>query len=255
LKIVIDTDAETVTCEADGESRTTGLYSSRAFELLSEQWLRAGWALRYSYSFTWLGRPVIQLPEDLVRVQEVVYGVSPDVIIETGVAHGGSLIFYASMCRLLGKGRVIGVDVEIRPHNRAAIESHPLSEYITLIEGDSVNAEIVAKVASLLRPGETVLVALDSNHTKAHVLAELEAYAPMVTPGSYAVATDGVMEELAGAPGSGPDWGWNNPKAAAAEFVRRNPDYVVEEPRLLFDESLSPQRISYWKGGYIKRVR
>jgi cephalosporin hydroxylase len=255
LKIIIDTDAETLTCEGDGEGRTAGLYSSRAFELLSEQWLRVGWARRYSYAFTWLGRPIIQLPEDLVRVQELVYAIRPDMIIETGVAHGGGLVFYASMCRLLGKGRVIGVDVEIRPHNREAIESHPLSEYITLIEGDSVAAGVVAKVGALLRPGETVLVVLDSNHTKAHVLAELEAYAPLVTPGSYAVATDGVMEELAGAPGSGPDWGRDNPKAAAAEFVRRNPDYVIEEPRPLFDESLSAERISYWKGGYVKRVR
>jgi cephalosporin hydroxylase len=255
LKIVIDTDAETVTCEAGGESRTTGLYSSRAFELLSEQWLRVGWARRYSYAFTWLGRPVIQLPEDLVRAQELIYRVGPDVIVETGVAHGGGLVFYAGMCKLLGRGRVVGVDVEIRPHNRAAIESHPLSEYITLVEGDSVGAGVVAQVKSLLRPGETVLVVLDSKHTKAHVLAELEAYAPLVTPGSYAVATDGVMEELAGAPGSGPDWDWNNPKAAAAEFVRRNRDYVIEEPRPLFDESLSAERISYWKGGYVKRVR
>jgi cephalosporin hydroxylase len=255
LKILIDTDAETVTCEDGGESRTTGLYSSRTFELLSEQWLRVGWARRYSYAFTWLGRPVIQLPEDLVRVQELIYGVSPDVIIETGVAHGGGLAFYASMCRLLGKGRVIGVDVEIRPNNRAAIESHPLSEYITLIEGDSVEAGVVAKVGVLLRPGETVLVVLDSKHTKAHVLSELEAYAPMVTLGSYAVATDGVMEELAGVPCSGTDWSWDNPKAAAAEFVRRNPGYVIEEPQPLFDESLSPQRITYWKGGYVKRVR
>ena len=255
MKIIIDTDAETVTCEGGGESRTTGLYSGQAFELLSGQWLRVGWARRYSYAFTWLGRPVIQLPEDLVRVQELVFGVRPDVVIETGVAHGGGLVFYASMCRLLGQGRVIGVDVEIRPHNRAAIESHPLSEYITLVEGDSVDAGVVAKVGALLRPGETVLVVLDSGHTKAHVLAELEAYAPMVTPGSYAIATDGVMEELAGVPGSGPDWDWNNPKAAAAEFVRRNPGYVIEEPRPPFDESRSAERISYWKGGYIRRVR
>ena len=255
MKIIIDTDAETVTCEGGGESRTEGLYSGRAFELLSEQWLKVGWARRYSYAFTWLGRPVIQLPEDLVRIQELIYGVGPDVIVETGVAHGGGLVFYASLCRLLGRGRVVGVDVEIRPHNRAAVESHALSEYITLVEGDSVDGGVVARVRSLLRPGETVLVVLDSKHTKGHVLAELEAYAPLVTPGSYAVATDGVMEDLAGVPGSGPDWDWNNPRAAAAEFVRRNPDYVIEEPRPLFDESLSAGRLSYWKGGYVKRVR
>lgn len=256
MKIVIDTDAGTVACEDGGERLVTGLYTARAFELLSREWLRVGWTQRYSYSFTWLGRPIIQLPEDVMRAQELIYTLRPDVIVETGVAHGGSLVLYASVCKLLGKGRVVGVDVEIRPHNRAAIEAHPLSTYITLIQGDSVAPEIVAKVKGLLRPGETVLVLLDSNHTREHVLAELEAYAPLVTPGSYAVAADGgVMELLAGAPGARPDWGWNNPKSAAAEFVRRHPDYVLEEPPPLFDEGLTSQRVSYWAGGYVRRVK
>lgn len=256
MKIVIDTDAGTLTCEDGGGRQVTGLYTARAFELLAREWLRVGWTQRYSYSFTWLGRPIIQLPEDVLRVQELIYRLRPDVIIETGVAHGGGLVLYASMCKLLGGGRVVGVDVEIRPHNRAAIEAHPLFPYITLIEGDSVAPRTVAQVKGLLRPGETVLVLLDSNHTRAHVLAELEVYAPLVTPGSYAVVADGcVMELVADAPGGRPDWGWNNPKAAAAEFVERNPAYVLEEPPPLFDESLTPQRVSYWTGGYVRRVK
>lgn len=256
MKIVIDTDAGTVACEYGDERLVAGLYTSRAFELLSREWLRVGWTQRYSYAFTWLGRPIIQLPEDVMRVQELIYALRPDVIVETGVAHGGSLVLYASMCKLLGKGRVVGVDIEIRPHNRSAIEAHPLSTYITLIEGDSVAPEVVAKVKGLLRPGETVLVLLDSNHTRAHVLAELEAYAPLVTPGSYLVAADGgVMELLAGAPGARPDWGWNNPKAAAIEFVRRHAGYVLEDPPLRFDEGLTSHRVSYWTGGYVKRVK
>lgn len=256
MRIVIDTDAGTVTCD-DGAGRAagTGLYTARAFELISEQWLKVGWAQRYSYGFTWLGRPIIQLPEDLVRVQELIYGVGPDVIVETGIAHGGSLVFYASLCKLMGRGRVVGVDVEIRPHNRAAIEGHPLSPYVTLIEGDSTAPETVAAVKGLLRPGETVLVVLDSNHTRAHVLAELEAYAPLVTPGSYAVVTDGIMERLAGVPGAPAEWAWDNPKAAAAEFARQHPDYVVEEPPPIFDERLASGGVSYWAGGYVKRVR
>ena len=257
MKIVIDTDAGTVACEDGGGREVAGLYTARAFELLSREWLRVGWTQRHSYGFTWLGRPIIQLPEDVLRAQELIYTLRPDVIVETGIAHGGSLVFYASVCKLLGSGRVIGVDVEIRPHNRSAIEAHPLSPLITLIEGDSVAPEVVARVKGLLRPDdETVLVLLDSNHTRAHVLAELEAYAPLVTPGSYAVAADGgVMELLAGAPGARPDWGWNNPKAAAAEFVRRNPGYVLEEPPPLFDEGLTRQRVSYWAGGYVRRVK
>ena len=173
MKLVIDTTQATLTI-ADGDGqRSMALYSREAFEALSHQWLKVGWALKYSYTFTWLGRPIIQLPEDMMRLQEVIYRIRPDVILETGVAHGGSLIFSASLCQLLGKGRVIGVDVEIRPQNRAAIESHPLASHIALIEGDSVAPEVVRQVKSLIRPGEEVLILLDSNHSKEHVLAEL----------------------------------------------------------------------------------
>src|SRR5439155_18014109 len=131
---------------------------------------------KYVYAFTWMGRPIIQLPEDIVRIQEVLYRVKPEVIVETGVAHGGSLILYASLCKAMGHGRVIGVDVEIRPHNRQAIEAHELSPLITLVEGSSVDPTIVACVRDLVREGERAIVILDSNHTKAHVLAELGSY-------------------------------------------------------------------------------
>src|SRR4051812_44214561 len=125
-----------------------------------------------------------------MRVQEVIAAVKPDVIVETGIAHGGSLVFYATLCKAMGRGRVIGVDVEIRPHNRAAIESHVLSEYITCIEGSSTDPAVVDQVKALIAPGETVLVLLDSNHTKAHVLGELQAYCGLVSVGSYLLAAD-----------------------------------------------------------------
>ena len=140
----------------DGHRGVLPLYSPRAFELLSEQWLRVGWAEKYPYAFSWLGRPVIQAPEDLIRIQEVVHVVKPDVLIETGVAHGGSLVFYASLFKAMGTGRVIGVDIEIRPHNRIAIEAHPLASAITLIEGSSIAADTVAQVRAALRDGDTV---------------------------------------------------------------------------------------------------
>src|SRR5262249_4422712 len=159
------------------------------------------------------------LPEDVLRIQEVIHRVKPDVIVETGVAHGGSLIFYASLCKATDRGRVIGVDIEIRPHNRAAIEAHPLAGDGNLIEGSSTNAAVVDRVKSLIRQGETVLVILDSNHSRNHVIDELEAYAPLVTPGSYIVATDGIMADVAGRPGSQPDWTWNNPQEAAKAFI------------------------------------
>src|SRR5207253_434917 len=141
-----------------------------AFEILSEQWLKVGWNEKYPYTFSWMGRPIIQLPEDMIRVQEVIYRIRPAVIIETGIAHGGSLIYYASLCKAMEKGRVIGIDIEIRPHNRAAIEGHELFPLITLIEGSSVAPDIVQQARSLVADGESVLVLLDSNHTKQHVL-------------------------------------------------------------------------------------
>jgi cephalosporin hydroxylase len=224
-----------------------------AFRALSRAWLRSGWDNKYVYAFTWLGRPIIQLPEDMVRIQEVIYTLRPDLIIETGVAHGGSLIYYASLCKLVGSGRVIGVDVEIRPHNRTAIEVHPLSPYITLVEGSSIDGQVIAKVKSLAADAKTVLVFLDSCHSKAHVLAEIQAYAPLVSPGSYIVAMDGIMEEVTGAPRTQPDWTWNNPKRAAIEFVRSNPEFQIEEPAFLFNESDISERVTYWPSAFIKR--
>jgi cephalosporin hydroxylase len=207
------------------------------------------------YSFTWLGRPIIQLPDDMMRIQEVVCHVRPDVIIETGVAHGGSLVFYATLCKAMERGRVIGIDVEIRPHNRKALESHLLFPYITLVEGNSVDPAIVQSVRQMIRPGEAVLVLLDSCHTKAHVLAELEAYAPLVSVGSYILAADGIMEQVVGAPRTQPDWSWNNPKQAAMEFVRKNPDFIMEEPGFPFNEGRITERVTYWPSGFIKRIR
>src|SRR2546423_10104683 len=184
--------------------------SPEAFAVISRAWLRIGWDQKYVYSFTWLGRPVIQLPEDLLRLQEVIAEVRPGVIVETGVAHGGSLVFYATLCKALGHGRVVGVDIEIRPHNRAAIEAHPLFPLIDLIEGDSTNPDTLASVREVVA-GEAAMVMLDSNHEKEHVLRELRAYADLVAPGSYLVAMDTIMERLVGAARANPDWSWDNP--------------------------------------------
>jgi cephalosporin hydroxylase len=200
-----------------------------------------------------MGRPVIQLPDDMVRIQEVIYRVRPDVIIETGVAHGGSLIFYASLCKAMEKGRIVGVDIEIRPHNRTAIEAHELSPLITLIEGSSTDPGILGQVKAEIRPGETVLVLLDSNHTKAHVLEELERYGPMVTPGSYIVATDGIMAQVAGGPRTQPDWTWNNPLSAIEAFIAAHPEFVEEEPPFPFNEGVVTERVTYWPRAYLKR--
>ncbi len=238
---------------ADGDGEWP-LGTDEGFAIVSRAWLRAGWDAKYVYSFTWMGRPVIQLPDDLIRVQEVIHAVDPDVIIETGVAHGGSLIFYATLCKAREKGRVIGIDIEIRPHNRTAIESHPLFPYITLIEGSSVDAATVARVAAEVQEGQKVLVLLDSNHTKAHVAEELEAYAPLVTPGSYLVVADGIMSWLGNAPRTQPDWNWNNPLDAIHEFAAAHPEFSLEEPPFPFNEGMVRERVTYWPGAYLRRL-
>jgi len=256
MKITFDFDkAEVIQDEKGAEIGRHPMASAKGFELAAKAWLRCGWDAKYVYTFTWFGRPIIQLPDDMVRLQEVIYSVKPDVIIETGIAHGGSLIFYASLCKAMEKGRIIGIDIEIRPHNRKAIEEHELFPYLTLIEGSSVDKAVVDRVQKLVKPGEKVLVLLDSNHTRQHVLAELEAYAPLVTKNSYIVATDGIMKDLKGAPRSQPDWQENNPFEAAREYATRHPEFVLEEPAWRFNESagLDHHVATYWPGAWLKR--
>ncbi|MDB5533847.1 MAG: putative cephalosporin hydroxylase [Hyphomicrobiales bacterium] len=255
MKITVDTDTAEVTVESDDGCRTLPLASAEGFALVSDAWLRAGWDAKYVYSFSWLGRPIIQLPEDMFRLQELIHAIKPDVIIETGVAHGGSLVFYAGLCKLMSKGRIVGVELEVRPHNRKAIEAHPLSSLITLVEGDSKAPTTVAQAKSAIRPGDTVMVFLDSHHSKEHVLAELDAYAPLVSKGSYIVAMDGIMSKLAGAPRSQPDWPVNNPLAAAQEWVSRHPEFVAEEPAFEFNEGMVRERVTYWPGAFLRRIK
>jgi cephalosporin hydroxylase len=254
MRLTIDTDTATLTIvSGSAPPEALPLYSPRAFELLSEQWLRVGWNEKYVYTFSWLGRPLIQLPEDVIRIQEVLYRVKPDVVVETGVAHGGSLILYASLCKAIGKGRVIGVDIEIRAANRAAIESHELASFITLIEGNSIEASTVDKVRACIQPGERVMVILDSNHSKDHVAHELEHYQGLVASGSYIVATDGSMKDLHDVPRGKPSWSWDHPTAAAMEFAARHPEFVLEQPAWPFNESNLSRNVTHWPGAWLRR--
>jgi len=231
------------------------LGSAQAFKIISNIWLKSGWDAKYVYSFSWMGRPVIQLPEDMIRIQEIIFKIQPDVIVETGIAHGGSLIFYASLFKAMGKGKVIGVDIEIRPHNRKAIEEHFLfRDYIEMVEGDSTSEEIVNIVKSKINDGDRVMVILDSNHTREHVLNELNVYSPLVSKDSYIVATDGVMELVKGLERTSEDWSWNNPKAAAIEFEKNNKDFKIVEPEFPFNESRIHERVTYWPSCYLKRI-
>jgi cephalosporin hydroxylase len=205
---------------------------------------------RYTYNFNWLGRPIIQTPEDMVAVQEIVFDVKPDLIVETGVAHGGSLVYSASLLQLLGKGEVVGIDIDIRAQNRAAIESHALAHRIHLISGSSVDSAVLEQVRTRAADKNRVLVMLDSNHTHEHVFRELQLYAPLVKKGSYVIVFDTAIEDVMG--GSYPDRPWgkgNNPKTAVRQFLKECDRFEVNrfiENKLLF--SVAPE-------GYLKCVK
>lgn len=206
---------------------------------------------KYTYNFTWLGRPIIQFPQDIMAMQEIIWQVKPDLIIETGIAHGGSLIFYASMMELLGgAGMVIGVDLDIRSHNRAEIERHPMFKRITMFEGSSIDQEVVKRIAEASRSSSNVLVVLDSNHTHEHVLRELELYSPYVTRGSYLVVFDTAIEEMPEGFFQDRPWGkGNNPMTAVKEFLSKTDRFVVDsaiEHKLLI--TVAPH-------GYLKCIK
>lgn len=225
-----------------------GLKRDRDLQEQSNDWLLKTLPHGYSYNFRWMGRPIIQYPQDMVALQELIWQIKPDLIIEAGIAHGGSLILSASMLALLdycdavdkhemldpraSRRRVLGIDIDIRVHNRRAIEAHPLAHRIDLVQGSSTEPKIIEQVHEAARNHECVLVILDSNHTHDHVLAELEAYAPLTTPGSYCVVFDTVVEDLPDAMFPGRSWGkGNNPKTAVWEYLRR----LTEEGRVAAD--------------------
>ncbi len=254
MKLVIDTKKEILVKEENGKRAVFNLYSPKAFEILSQQWLKVGWDQKYSYSYTWLNRPVIQLPDDLLRMQEVLCTVRPTVVIETGIAHGGSLIFYASILTLLGEGRVIGIDIAIKPPNRKAIEAHKLSSRISLVEGSSTEISVRKAVEQMIKKNDRVLVVLDSCHTKRHVEEELNAYYKLVTKGSYLVATDGIMKDLSDTPRGKKEWIFDNPVCAVRKFLKQHPEFRLERPPRIFNESKLPKDITYWPSAYLKRI-
>ncbi len=206
---------------------------------------------KYSYNFSWMGSPIIAYPQDMIAMQEIIWDLKPDLIIECGVAHGGSIIYYASLLNLIGKGMVLGIDIDIRKHNRKIIESHPMFNRIELIEGSSVSEGVYNEVKKKSESKKKILVCLDSNHTHDHVLKELELYAPLVSKDSYCVVFDTVVEDM------GKDWDWgdrdwgvgNNPKTAVHEFLKTNNDFKIDksiENKLL--TTVAPE-------GFLKRIK
>jgi cephalosporin hydroxylase len=223
---------------------------------LSRIWCQETNRSGYTYNFSWLGRPIIQYPQDIVAMQEIIWTVQPDLIVETGVAHGGSLVFWASMLELNAAcggskdAAVVGVDIDVRAHNRKAIESHPLAKRISMIEGSSTAPEVVDQVRTIAAGRRRVLVCLDSNHTHAHVLAELETYAPLTSVGSYCVVFDTLIEDMPADMFPNRPWGpGNNPKTAVREFLKTHSEFEIDKR---IDYKLL---ISVAPDGYLKRVR
>lgn len=227
----------------------------KVLEAAGRNWFLLANATKYSYHFKWLGRPIIQYPQDIVAMQQLIWSIQPDLIIETGIAHGGSVIFSASMLELnavcggSADALVVGIDIDIRAHNRKAIEAHPMVKRITMIEGSSIAPEIIAQVKAIASGRQRVLVCLDSNHTHDHVLAELEAYAPLVSVGSYCVVFDTIIEDLPA--DMFPDRPWepgNSPKTAVWKYLETHPEFAVDKE---IDHKLL---ISVAPDGYLRRV-
>jgi cephalosporin hydroxylase len=235
---------------AEVQDNLDGLRADASVRQATLDWVAAIAPHNYTYNFTWLGRPVIQFPQDLAALQEIIWDTRPNLIIETGIAHGGSLIFHASMLQLLGNaGRVLGIDIDIREHNRAEIEAHPMFERIEMIQGSAIDDAIAGQAAAVAATAERVMVVLDSNHTHAHVLRELELYAPLVTMGCYLVVCDTLIEDMPA--GSFPNRPWDkgdNPRTAVDAFLKTTNRFEVDTA---IDAKL---QISVAPGGYLNCV-
>lgn len=226
-----------------------------ALQSLSRRWMADTLKRRYTYHFSWMGRPIIQFPQDILAVQEIIWSVKPDLVIETGIAHGGSLILSASLLELNAiaggphDAHVLGIDIDIRAHNRAAIEAHPMSRRIGMIEGSSIAPEVISAVEARAVGKRSVLVMLDSNHTHDHVLAELQAYAGLVTAGSYCIVFDTAIEDMPDDAFADRPWGkGNNAKTAVQEFLTHHPEFEI-------DKSMQHKLlITVAPDGYLRRV-
>lgn len=252
MRITIDTGARLLQADESGSTVEYPLFSPQAFRILSHQWLLLGWNLGHWKTFSWMGRQILQLPDDILRLAELLWRLRPDVVVETGVYEGGSTLLFAALCRLRGHGRVISIDREFRPGVREAVrESAP--DRVAFIQGDSASPETAAGVLRLLRPGDRVCVFLDSDHSARHVAAELHHLGPLVTSGCYLIVADSICAELAQCPEGESDWSWNNPGAAVDEFLAAHPEFVRDRPSGPFTTPDFTE-LSYFPSTWLRRL-
>ena len=212
----------------EGNQKEVDIYTKEGFELMTYWWVKSAAHHRLMYEPKWLGIPIIQFPEDILVMQELIWKIKPDIIIETGIAHGGTAVFYASMLELLGKGKVIGIDIDIRKHNEVAIKNHFMAKRIDMIQGSSIDPEVLKKVRGKIKKTDKVLVTLDSNHSYDHVTQELKLYAPLVSQDSYLVAMDGAQEWMWDIPAGKKEWKMDNPLRAIKDFVKDHPEWEAD---------------------------
>ncbi|HEY0433083.1 MAG TPA: cephalosporin hydroxylase family protein [Chitinophagaceae bacterium] len=231
------------------EKRIAGNQKNERLQEAAKQFNLESNKAQYSYNFSWMGRPIIQYPQDMIAMQELIWQLRPDLVIETGIAHGGSLIFYASLLELIGQGRVLGIDIDIRSHNRREIEKHPMFKRIDMLQGSSIDRQMAEEVKKYTAGKKTVIVCLDSNHTHEHVLQELRLYAPFVSVGSYVVVFDTIVENMPDDYLPGRPWKkGDNPMSAVQEFLEERNDFEIDRS---IDNKLL---ISVAPGGYLKRT-
>lgn len=242
--------------EANNERMIMKMSQDQQLSDMSRDWVVATAPYQYTYHFTWMGRPIIQYPQDIIAMHELLFKVQPDLVIETGIAHGGSLIFTASMLELNAicggpqNAKVLGIDIDIRSHNREAIIAHPMAKRIEMMQGSSVAPDMIKNVKNFTGAYKRVLVCLDSNHTHEHVLAELEAFAPLVSVGSYCVVFDTIVEDLPDELFGDRPWSpGNNPKTAVREYLNTHPEFEIDKS--IHNKLL----ITVAPDGYLKRLR
>lgn len=236
--------------EAEVKNNISLQAEDNEFKELTNKWIETSSQYKYTYNFKWMGRPIIQFPQDIIAMQEIIWEVKPDLIIETGIAHGGSIIYYASLLELVGKGQVLGIDIDIREHNRLEIEKHPMFKRIQMIEGSSIEEDTINQVKQFSKNKERVIVILDSNHTHDHVKRELELYSSLVGKGSYLVVFDTAIEDMPNEFYKERPWGkGNNPKTAVNEFLSKNDRFIIDKS---IENKLS---ITVAPSGYLKCIK